>query len=359
LKIGILTGGGDCAGINSAIEGATYATERLNHELFGIPRGWDGLINFDEMPLNSRKVDGIGENAGTILGTSRTNPFPIKEGDEDKSGIVIDNLKIHNYNALVVIGGEDTLGVAYKTDQLWPHVVGIPKTMDFDLQTYSLGYDTAVEKIREYIVNLRTTARSHRRVHVVEVFGRNTGHVAFRAGIAASVDVVLMPEISYDIDEVCKSVKKAYKKREYSIVVVAEGAMPIEKKKQIYFNEEIDEFGHKKLGGICYRLAEQIQEKLGIQTRATPYTYGSRSGESDSFDSFMGERLGRAAVYAIQEGEHGVAVVNIIGDEIKVMPLEEIIKRKTVNVKEIPIYEKEINFGRPQQSYKPKIKLIK
>ena len=359
LKIGILTGGGDCAGINSAIEGATYAAEELNHKLFGILRGWNGLINFDEIPLDSKIVDGIGERAGTMLGTSRTNPFASKDCKEDRSGIMIDNLKEHHYNALIVIGGEDTLGVAYKIDQLWSHVVGIPKTMDYDLQTYSLGYDTAVEKIRNYLFDIRTTAKSHRRVHVVEVFGRNTGHVAFRAGVASSADVVLIPEIHYDISEVCKNVKKAYDKKGYSIVIVAEGAKSIKNEEQTFLSEEVDEFGHKKLGGICYRLAEHIRKRLGIQIRATPYTYGSRSGESGSFDSFMGEKLGRAAIYAICLGKHGVAVAGIDGKVIKTMPLEELIKPKSVNVDEIALYEKRINFGRPPQAYEPKIELIK
>lgn len=359
LKIGILTGGGDCAGINSAIEGATYVAEELGHELFGLKRGWDGLINFDEVPLDAKIVDGIGEKSGTILGTSRTNPFAKKEGDKDRSGIVIDNLKNHGYNALIVIGGEDTNWVAYRVDQLWPHVIGIPKTMDYDLQIYSLGFDTAVEKIRNYIVNLRTTAGSHQRVFVVEVFGRNTGHVAFRAGIAAGADVILIPEIPYDIDEVCEGVKKAYERREknginpYSIITAAEGAKSIENAKQTYLSEEEDQFGHKKLGGICYRIADQIKKKLGYPTRATPYTYGCRSGESGSFDSFMGDRLGRAAVYAVNEGKHGVAVVDIDGKIIKTMSLEKLIVQKPVNLDEIALYEKRINFGRPPQDYKP------
>lgn len=357
MKIGILSGGGDCAGINNAIEGAFFAADELGHELYGIKKGWKGLIEFSEIRLNAKKVDGIGEKAGTILKTSRTNPFPLKEGDKDRSRIVLDNLRKHDYHALITIGGNDTQNVSQKIDKLGFSVIAIPKTMDRDLslQIDSLGFNTAVEKIRKYLVDLRTTSSSHCRIFVVEVFGRYTGHVALRSGIAASADAILIPEILYDIDQVCKSVKKAYEKKDYAIVVVAEGAIPIEKNKLTYISEEKDEFGHKKLGGICFTIADQIKEKIGIETRADPYTYGSRSGESGCYDSFMGIRLGKAAVYAIHKGEHGVAVVDIDGKNIKTMPIEELIKPKRVNVDEISLYEKRINFGREPQTYVPKI----
>ena len=365
MKIGILTGGGDCAGINSAIRGATLEAEELDLELFGIKKGWYGLINFDEIRLTEKMVDGIGDRAGTILGTSRTNPFPKEEGDEDRSGIVIKNLRDNGYHAGVVIGGEDTLGVAYKIDQLGFPIVGIPKTMDYDLQAYSLGFATARKKVKECIADFKTTAGSHGRVFVVEVFGRKTGHVAFEAGIAGGADIILIPEILYDIDIVCEAVERFYEKREkngfnpYVMIVAAEGAMPIERQKETYISEETDEFGHRKLGGVSDRIASQIKEKLGYDVRAVPLTYIPRSGESESYDSFMGETLGRLAVQLVNEGEHGVAVVNIKAGEIKVMSLENIIKPKRVDLKNLSLYEKRVSFGRSPKHYKPKIKVIK
>jgi 6-phosphofructokinase 1 len=364
LKIGILTGGGDCAGINSAIRGATLEAEKLGLELYGLKRGWDGLINFNEVRLTEKIVDNIGDRAGTILGTSRTNPFPKKEGDEDRSRIVIENLEIHKYDALIAIGGEDTLGVAYKIDQLWPHVVGIPKTIDRDLQAYSIGYETAVEKVKKCLVDFKTTASSHGRVFVVEVFGRRRGHIAHRAGVASGADVILIPEIPYDINIVCDAVKNAYEKREkngfnpYAMVVVAEGSMPIENQRATYLSEETDEFGHKKLGGISYKIASQIKEKLGYDTRPESITYISRSGDVGCHDSYMGETLGRGVIHVVKEGKHGVAVVGIDGKVIKVMSLEELIKPKSVNVDEIALYEKSICFGRPPENYRPRIELV-
>lgn len=364
MKIGILSSGGDAPGINSAIRAATLEAEELGFELFGLKRGWDGLINFDEIQLTEKMVDDIGEKAGTILRTSRTNPFSKKEGNKDGSRIVIDNLKIHNYDALIAIGGEDTLGVAYKIDQLWPHVVGIPKTIDGDLQTYSIGYNTAIDKAKKCIVDFKTTASSHERVFVVEVMGRKTGHIAYKAGIAAGADVILIPEIPYDINVVFEAVKSVYEKRKkndsnpYAMIVVAEGAMPIGKQKETYISEETDEFGHKKLGGVSDRIASQIKEKLGYDTRPLPLTYIPRSGETGCYDCFMGETLGRGVIHVIKEERHGVAIVDINGNLIKIMPLEEIIKPKTVDLKQISLYEKEVNFGRPSQNYKPKIKMI-
>lgn len=363
LIIGILTGGGDCAGMNSAIRGATFKAEELGHQLFGIKWGWKGLIEYEIMPLNAKIVEGIGERAGTILGTTRTNPFK-DEGGKDRSTDVMHNLRIHEYDALIAIGGEDTLSVAYKIDDLGFPVVGIPKTMDRDLQKYSLGSDTANNKVKNFIASLPTTASSHGRVLVVEVFGRDTGHVAFQAGVAGMADVILIPEIPYDINEVCKNVKNAYEKRKkeglnpYAIVVVAEGAISIEDKQPTYISDKTDEFGHKKLGGISTKIANQIKQKLGYETAPVLPSYTTRSGETMFFDAFTGERLGRAAVYVTDQKKHGVAVVDVKGNNIKVMPIKDFIIQKTVDVDEIALYENRISFGRPSQDYKPNIDTI-
>ncbi|MFH0928884.1 MAG: ATP-dependent 6-phosphofructokinase [Candidatus Aenigmatarchaeota archaeon] len=364
MKIGILTGGGDCAGINSAIRGATFAAEELNHELYGIKNGWEGLIKYKEMRLNSKDVEGIGEKSGTILGTSRTNPFKCDD-EKDKSSIVLENLKKNNYNSLIAIGGEDTLGVACKLDKLGFPVIGIPKTMDYDLQGYSLGFDTAVERVRDHLVDLRTTTSSHRRVFVIEVFGRNTGHVAFEAGLAGMADVILIPEIPYDINVVCNDVKKIYEKRKredtspFAIVVAAEGAMPIEKKEKTYTSSETDEFGHKKLGGISEKIANQIRDRLSIETKHMSLEHIPRSGPCGCFDAYTGEKFGRAAVYLAQESMSDVAVTDLRGEKITTMKLEDIIVQKPVDIKEVPLYEKRVSFGRPKQKYKPKIKAFK
>ena len=362
LKLGILTGGGDCAGINSTIRGVTFAAEELNHELYGIKNGWEGLIDYKEMRLKPKDVEGIGEKAGTILGTSRTNPFK-HYGKGDRSDIVLRNLKENNYDSLIAIGGEDTLGVAYKLDRKGFPVIGIPKTMDYDLQSYSLGYDTAVEHVMNHLVDIRTTASSHRRIFAVEVFGRDTGHVAFEAGIAGMADVILIPEIPYDIDIVCNDLKKAYEKRKkedfnpFAIVVVAEGATPIEKDEKIYTSNKKDDFGHKKLGGVSTLIADQIEQRLGIETKSLSLEHIPRSGSCGCFDAFVGEKLGRAAVYVAQEGMHGIAVTDLKGETISTMKLEDIIVQKPVDIREIPLYERKISFGRPKHEYKPKINL--
>lgn len=364
LKIGILSGGGDCAGINSAIRSATFTAEELGHELFGIKWGWKGLIKFEEMSLNSKVVEGIGESAGTILGTSRTNPFK-DEGGINRSNVVMDNLKKHGYDSLITIGGNDTLSVSYQLDELGFPVVAIPKTMDYDLPIYSLGFDTATNKVKKQLVDFRTTASSHGRVLIVEVFGRDTGHVALHAGLAAMADVILIPEVPYNINEVCKSVKNVYERRKkkgfnpYAIVAVAEGAKSIENDEQTYRSEEKDEFGHKKLGGISFKVEAQINKKLGYETKATPLTYSPRSGETMCFDALTGEKLGSASVYVAHFEQHGVAVVNIKGNNISVIPIGDLLVQKPVNVAELSLYENRVSFGRPRQEYHPTIKLIK
>jgi 6-phosphofructokinase 1 len=363
-KIGILSGGGDCAGINSAIRSATYTAEKLNYQLFGIKEGWGGLVEpgrIKEMPLNKEIVDDISDKSGTILGTSRTNPF--KEGS--KPHVVIENLRKYGYHALVVIGGEDTLGVACKIYEMGFSIVGIPKTMDFDLQAYSVGFDTATAKAKKIISEIRTTAKSHRRVFVIEVFGRHTGHVALRSGVSAEADVILIPEIPFDMGEVCKSIDRVYKERikrgdPYAIVVVAEGAQPVKKNDDSFVPEESekDEFGHERLNlkKIGEKIGNEIEKKLGIETRYIQPSHIIRSGESGYFDSYMGTKLGAAALYLIKEKKFGMAVVDVQGNGIKTMPLKDLIRHKTVDLGEIPLYEEMgICFGRVSRPYHPKI----
>jgi 6-phosphofructokinase 1 len=365
-KIGILTGGGDCAGINSAIKSATYTAEELNYELFGIKEGWKGLIEpgkINEIPLNRDIVDGIGEKCGTIIGTSRTNPF--KKGYDPR--VVIDNLREYGYYALIAIGGEDTLGVAYRIHEMGVRIVGIPKTMDRDLQSESVGYNTATEKAKRMISEIRTTAKSHRRVFVIEVFGRHAGHVALRAGVAAEADVILIPEIPFDIDKVSKFVEERYRERAqrgdpYAIVVVAEGAQPVEKDRALFTQKQIekDEFGHERLSlkKIGERVSEEIKKRLGVETRYVSPSHLIRCGESGCYDSFMGSKLGAAALYLVKERRFGMAVVDVRGDKIITMPLEDLIKFKSVDLSEIPLYERiGICFGRPLQPYSPRIEV--
>lgn len=363
MKIGIVSGGGECAGINSAIRAATFKAEELGHQLFGIMNGWKGLLEFEEMPLNFKVVDQIGEKAGTIICTSRTNPFNVD--GKDKSCVVLENLRKNNYDYLIVIGGDDTLKVGYKVDELGFPVVGIPKTMDGDLQTYPLGFDTAKNKVKECIEALKTNASSNRKVTIIEVFGRYRGLVAYEAGVAAGADEIIIPEISFNINEVCKGVEKAFERRKkegldpHAIIIVAEGAVSAEDNQPTYLSDKPDSFGHKKLGGIGYKIEKEIKKRLGYETSTEVLSRIVRSGQTMSCDGFMGEKLGRAAVYVADQKIHGVAVLDVIGDSIKVKPIKDLLEKRSVNVDEISLYSDRINFGYPLQQYKPKIEFVK
>ena len=372
MKIGILTGGGDCAGINDVIRSVTLFSERHEHELYGIQDGWLGLINYSMIPLTKMIVDDIGKEAGTILRTSRTNPFNFKVEDgsgnvkyEDKSDVVLKNFYDNKYDALIVIGGEDTQGVAQKLYEKGLPVVAIPKTMDYDLQTYSLGFDTAAAKAGKDINDLHTTAKSHSRVLVVEVLGRYGGHVALRSGIAGRADVILIPEVSAKMSTICNQVKEAYEDRKnegldpYAIVVLSEGAKIMMDDEDISAKEEIkkDDFGHEilSLKEIGRRVANEIEKRLVYETRSIQPSCVIRSGGSGCFDSFMGEKLGTAVLYLIEEKRFGEAVYDVQGDVIKTIPIKDLIKHKTVDVDELSLYEEMgIRFGRPPQKYKPK-----
>ncbi|MFN7170438.1 MAG: 6-phosphofructokinase, partial [Candidatus Omnitrophota bacterium] len=265
MRIGILTGGGDCPGLNPVIRAVVRKAINEGCEVIGIKNGWKGLIEKDVILLDLQSVSGILPKGGTILGTSRTNPY--KKPEDVKK--VKENYQNLGLNALVAVGGEDTLGVAYKLSKEGLKIVGIPKTIDNDLSAtdYTFGFDTAVNIATECIDRLHTTAESHHRIIVVEVMGRHAGWIATEAGIAGGADVILIPEVPIDIEEVCALIKKRHNRgKTFSIVVVAEGAR-FKEGQVVTHEEKLDEFGHVRLGGIGEVLGKIIEERTGFETR--------------------------------------------------------------------------------------------
>ncbi|MCU0651965.1 MAG: 6-phosphofructokinase [Candidatus Omnitrophica bacterium] len=330
-KIGILTGGGDCPGLNPVIRAAVRKGLLEGYEIIGIKDGWKGLIEANTIPLTIDSVSGILPRGGTILGTSRTNPYK-KEGDVQK---VKDNFKKLGLYALIAIGGEDTLGVASKLhkDGL-SNVVGVPKTIDNDLSAtdYTFGFDTAINVAMECIDRLHTTAESHHRILVAEVMGRHAGWIALEAGIAGGADVILIPEIPIDIEEVCAILKKRHARgKNFSIVVVAEGAQ-FKKSGMVLQEEKLDSFGHVRLGGIGETLAQQIEAKTGFETRVSVFGHIQRGGSPTAFDRVLGTRFGVKAVELIKDKKFG-KMVALAGIKIIDVPLEEAVKAlKTVDL---------------------------
>ena len=330
-RIGILTGGGDCPGLNPVIRAVVRKALLEGYEIVGIKNGWKGLIENDTMPLNIDAVSGILPRGGTILGTSRTNPYK-KEGDLQK---VKDNFKKIGLDALVAVGGEDTLGVASKLvkDGL-PNIVGVPKTIDNDLSAtdYTFGFDTALNVAMECIDRLHTTAESHHRIMVAEVMGRHAGWIAIEAGIAGGADVILIPEIPIDLDEVCNVIKKRHERgKTFSIVVVSEGAQ-FKDGGMVTQEQKLDAFGHVRLGGIGEDLASQIEKRTGFETRVTVLGHIQRGGSPTAFDRVLGTRLGVKAVELIKNKKFG-KMVALAGIKIIDVPLEEAVKAlKTVDM---------------------------
>lgn len=330
LKIGILTGGGDCPGLNSVIRAVVRKALLEGYEIVGIKNGWKGLVENDTMPLNLGIVSGILPKGGTILGTSRTNPYK-KEGDLQKAR---DNFKKIGLDALVAVGGEDTLGVASKLlkDGL-PNIVGVPKTIDNDLSAtdYTFGFDTALNVAMECIDRLHTTAESHHRIIVAEVMGRHAGWIAIEAGIAGGADVILIPEIPIDLDEVCAVIKKRHERgKTFSIVVVAEGAQ-FKDGSLITQEQKLDAFGHVRLGGIGESLGEQIEKRTGYETRVSVLGHIQRGGSPTAFDRVLGTRFGVKAVELIKNKKFG-RMVALSGVKIIDVPLEDAVKAlKTVD----------------------------
>lgn len=329
-KIGILTGGGDCPGLNPVIRAVVRKAFNLGWEVAGIHNGWKGLIENDTEPLTLKSVSGILPKGGTILGTSRTNPYK-KEGDLKK---LMDNYKKLNLDALIATGGEDTLGVANKLVKEGLKIVGVPKTIDNDLSgtDYTFGFDTAVNIATESIDRLHTTAESHHRIMVVEVMGRHAGWIAVHAGIAGGADMILVPELPIDIDEVCQVIKKRHERgKTFSIIVVAEGA-ELKDKGMVTQEEKLDAFGHVRLGGIGHTIGEKIEEKTGYETRVTVLGHVQRGGTPTAFDRVLGTRFGVKAVELVADGNFG-QMVSLQGNKIISVPIHEAVGTlKTVDM---------------------------
>jgi 6-phosphofructokinase 1 len=321
-KIGILTGGGDCPGLNPVIRAVVRTALRDNWEAVGFRNGWKGLVENDIIALTERSVSGILHRGGTVLGTSRTNPYK-NESDIQK---VRQNFKANGLHALIAVGGEDTLGVAAKLAKEGFPVVGVPKTIDNDLACtdFTFGFDTAVNVAMECIDRLHTTAESHNRVIVVEIMGRHAGWISLYAGLAGGADVILIPEKPINIDEVCESIRKRHSKGKlFSIVAVAEGAQFADK--DITKEDKLDQFGHVRLGGIGQVLADLIEKKTGFEARVTVLGHIQRGGSPSAFDRVLGTRFGYKAVELIEQGKFG-HMVSLQGNDIAAVPLEDATK---------------------------------
>jgi len=328
MRIGILSGGGDCGGINALIRAAVRRAETYRYEVVGIRRGWAGLLEPDAVSLNYDDVADIVSKGGTILLSSRTNPYNKPGG----AGAVLRNMKRLKLDALIVIGGEDTQGVAHKLASEGLRFVSVPKTMDNDLSEtdVTFGFDSAVNVAVEAIDRVRTTGESHERVMIVEVMGRDSGWVAVESGIAGGAHIILTPEEPVDIKAVCKTLEaRRTAGKKFSLVVVAEGAR-LGSLSQGTLGERVDEFGHPRLGGISSLLAGEIAKRTGIEAREVVLGHLIRGGPPSAFDRVYATRLGSAAVDFIKEGESDVMVA-LRGRKIVPVPVERALKRKTVD----------------------------
>ena len=330
--IGILTGGGDCPGLNAVIRAVVRkGITAYRYRFRGILKGWKGMMECDWEPLGLEEISGILPKGGTILGTSRTNPFKEEDGGE----IVVDNMRRMKLDALVAIGGEDTLGVADKLTGMGVPVIGVPKTIDNDLSgtDYTFGFDTAVNIVTEAIDRIHTTAESHNRVMVIEVMGRHSGWIALYAGLAGGADMILIPEQKYTIEEIVSTIRKRHERgKDFSIVVVAEGAqISAEGKENEYVVSEggLDEFGHVKLGGIGQLVANAVEEATSYETRVTVLGHLQRGGTPTAFDRVLGTRFGIAAIDLVHAGDFG-KMVSLQGNEIVAIPLADAVNQLKV-----------------------------
>jgi ATP-dependent phosphofructokinase / diphosphate-dependent phosphofructokinase len=325
MRVGVLTGGGDCPGLNAVIRAVVRkGVGEYGYEFVGFVEGWRGPLQNLTCELGIAQVRGILPRGGTILKSSRTNPFKVEGGVEQIKA----NLATNGIDALIAIGGEDTLGVATRLADLGVNVVGVPKTIDNDLNgtDFTFGFDTAVNIAMEAIDRLHTTAESHHRVLVVEVMGRHAGWIALHAGLAGGAAVVLIPERPFDIDEVCKFVQSRFDKGFAPIIVASEGAVPAQAPDggsgMSLASGEVDAFGHVRLGGIGDRLASEIEQRTGKEARAVVLGHVQRGGTPTAFDRWLATRFGLHAVTAVHDGDFG-KMVALRGTDIVRIPLDE------------------------------------
>ena len=336
MKVGVLTGGGDCPGLNAVIRAITRkGIIRYGYVIYGIYQGWKGLLQDGLVkPLDLADTSGILPKGGTILRTSRTNPYKV-EGGEEK---VLYHLKKNNIEALIAVGGDDTLGVAAKLFDRGVKVVGVPKTIDNDIYgtDRTFGFDTAVNIATEAIDRLHTTAESHNRVLVVEVMGRHAGWIAIESGLAGGADMILIPEKPANIDEVCTLIKRRHERgKDFSIVVVAEGTkiktMEHPEGMAITQDGSTDEFGHVRLGGVGNYVAQEIEKRLGYESRVVVLGHIQRGGSPTAFDRVLGTRYGLFAIDLVHKGQFGHFAA-LRGSDIVAVPLSEMAgKTRTVN----------------------------
>ena len=323
MKVAMLTGGGDCPGLNAVIRAVVRRGETHGFDCIGVRDGWKGLIAGDLFPLDRAAVSGILHLGGTILGTSRTNPFK-REGGE---AAVLATMANHGIDALIAIGGEDTLGVASRFHAGGMAVVGVPKTIDNDLSgtDVTFGFDTAVGIATEAIDRLHSTAESHHRVLVVEVMGRHAGHIALHSGLAGGADAILIPELPVDVERVAAHVRGRHAiGKKFAIIVAAEGAQ-IERGKDAVATDDLDEFGHVRLGGIGAYLSKEIERLTGAETRAVVLGHLQRGGTPSARDRVLATRYGVFAADLVAAGRFGqMAALN--GDAIVGVPLEDATK---------------------------------
>jgi 6-phosphofructokinase 1 len=322
-RIGVLTGGGDCPGLNPVIRGIVRkGIDHYGHEIFGFRKGWKGVLDNDAIELTRENTSGILHKGGTILGTSRTNVYKTENGEER----VLASLKERGIDVLIPIGGDDTLGVARKLFEAGFPTVGVPKTIDNDLNAtdFTFGFQTAVQIATEAIDRLHSTAESHDRVIICEVMGRDAGWIACASGLAGGADVILVPEKPFDLDEVCGHITHRHEStgKTFSIVVVAEGATPADGGEAATAADSVDSFGHARLGGIAHQLEGQIEEKTGYDCRATVLGHNQRGGSPIAFDRILGTRFGVAAIDAASDGDYG-KMVALHGTDIELVNLED------------------------------------
>ncbi len=327
-KIGILTGGGDCPGLNAVITGVVRKAAVEGFQVLGIRRGWKGMLECDSRKLELRDILGIVRQGGTILHTSRTNPCK----NEEQMQKVMDNFKKMGLHALVAVGGDDTLGAANRMFDAGLPTVGVPKTIDNDLSgtDRTFGFDTAVNNAMEALDRLSTTAESHERVMVVEIMGRHAGWIALWTGLAGVASYILIPEVETNIDELCDLLKKRHENyADFSIVAVAEGAKL--GGDMLLQTEEKDAFGNVRLGGIGERLAKEIQKRTGYETRHVVLGHLQRGGSPTALDRFIGLRFGVHAVELIKDGKFG-KMVSLSGNDVVSVPLSDAVEKlKTVS----------------------------